>query len=211
MDTIQEKTNSDNIKSIVIPSILAGFSIGVAALCNLKGGQYIGAALFAFGLGSIVCSNWNLFTGMVGFINNRSDLWNTTQSLLWNIIGVVLACFISTGMGETVIESATTITNVRLAMSPIQIILMAIGCGFIMTLSVKHARNGQWIPLLFGIPTFIMCGFPHCIADITYYCISGYELHDFGLPWIYSVIGNTIGCNIPTIERMFQKRIKELD
>lgn len=210
MSQVQETQPMDlTSANVVVPSILAGISIGIAALCNLKGGQYIGAALFAFGLGTVVCSKWYLFTGMIGFIKDKETTWKALISLPLNAIGVVLACFLAAGMGVSVTESATTIAKVRLTMTPVQLILMGAGCGFIMTASVYHARKGQWIPLLFGIPTFIMCGFPHCVADITYYYLSDYDWSDFGMAWLYSVIGNAIGCNIPSASRFFKNKNKK--
>lgn len=189
--------------NIIYSSFLAGISIGIAAVCNLKGGIYIGAALFAFGLSAVVCSKWKLFTGTVGFVDSFKDLYNCGTILWFNAVGAVMASLLGYYIGGDTFENANNIVNLRLSMldTPLKLILLSIGCGFIMTISVQHARNNQWIPLLFGIPTFVMCGFPHCVADIVYYSVSDIRKLDMIWAWLLSVVGNTIGCNIPTITR----------
>ena len=79
------------------------------------------------------------------------------------------------------------------------VFIYSIGTGIIMSISVKYAKEqSNYIPLLLGIPTFIMCGMPHCVADICYYSIEGWKI-TYILPWIISVIGNFIGCNVTKI------------
>lgn len=185
----------------VINSILSGFAIGIAALCFLKGGLYVGAALFAFGLSGIVYSKWPLYTGMAGFFTNRKEFMALWPMLLLNVVGTFLGALL--GIDMNLQEAAGALVEVRVNRGFVGCILPAIGCGFIMTMSVKFAREGKWIPLLLGIPTFVICGFPHCVADIAYYSISPAE----GMipAWLGTVVGNFIGCNIPSYERLFKE------
>lgn len=185
----------------VINSILSGFAIGIAALCFLKGGLYVGAALFAFGLSGIVYSKWPLYTGMAGFFTNRKEFMALWPMLLLNVVGTFLGALL--GIDMNLQEAAGALVEVRVNRGFVGCILPAIGCGFIMTMSVKFAREGKWIPLLLGIPTFVICGFPHCVADIAYYSISPSE----GMipSWLGTVVGNFIGCNIPSYERLFKE------
>lgn len=79
--------------------------------------------------------------------------------------------------------------------------VLAIGCGFIMTTAVTFARQGKNLPLLFGVPLFIVCGFPHCIADAFYYlCVPVDYLCENALSvlafYVAIVVGNFIGCNL---------------
>ena len=202
-------TMGNKLHDYVWTAILAGISIGIAAVCNLKGGIYIGALLFAFGLSAVVCSKWRLFTGGIGFVNSwKSFLW-ILLALAANILGAAMSsCFGYCIGGDAIMMAADNIVDIRISMleEPLKLILMSAGCGFIMTVSVKHARERQWIPLLFGIPTFVMCGFPHCVADIVYYCNCSSLTVDCLYAWLYTVLGNTIGCNLPTLERFFQKQ-----
>jgi formate/nitrite transporter FocA (FNT family) len=70
-----------------------------------------------------------------------------------------------------------------------------------MTTAVTFARKNQYMPLLFAVPLFIVCGFPHCVADAFYYlCVPlDFFLSDpFGILGLYVciVLGNLIGCNL---------------
>lgn len=184
-----------SLSDFIWKSFLAGLCIGIAALCFLKGGQIVGAALFSFGLAAIILSKWRLFTGACGFADYRNPFSsvNVLLMLAVNALGVGVAAV--TGSSPEAVETAAKIAEGRFAMPPLKIFGCAVLCGFIMTLSVMHARKGNWIPLLLGIPTFIICGFPHCVADVAYYSLSG----RWGMPWLLTIAGNFVGCNLPTL------------
>ncbi|MBO7113608.1 MAG: hypothetical protein J6V95_00355, partial [Bacteroidaceae bacterium] len=70
-----------------------------------------------------------------------------------------------------------------------------------MTTAVTFARRNQWLPLLFAVPMFILCGFPHCIADAFYYLTVPFSFIKENLGgvlvlYVCLVIGNFIGCNL---------------
>lgn len=177
-------------------SLLAGMAIGIAGICNLKSGGIIGAALFAFALSAIVSCKWILFTGKAGFATNLKEFIDLIVILFYNAIGVGTAVVLSNTIGVLDVN-AQAIIELRKAAGPM-VIFPSILTGLIMTVSVKCAREGQWLPLLLGIPTFVMCGFPHCVADIAYYCVA----RDIPwIAWLMSVAGNFIGCNLPTLLR----------
>lgn len=174
---------------------LAGIAIGIAALCFLRGGKLVGAALFAFGLAAIIQSKWALFTGACGFADYRKGVswFAIILMLLCNGIGVITAAIL--GAAPESVEAAIKLAEIRYCTPLPKVFGGAILCGFIMTVSVMHAREGRWLPLILGIPTFVICGFPHCIADISYYFLSD----RWGLPWLVTILGNFVGCNIPSI------------
>ncbi|MBD5237704.1 MAG: formate/nitrite transporter family protein [Bacteroidales bacterium] len=184
-----------------INSILAGFSIGIAAICYLKGGSVIGAALFAFGLSAVIYSQWPLFTGKAGFFMDRKQFFQLLPMLICNIFGTWLAA--QMGMDMNLGEAAAGCVDVRVARGFIGNILPAVGCGFIMSVSVRFAKEGKWIPLLLGIPTFVISGFPHCIADIAYYTFA--PATGMLYSWLGTVLGNFIGCNLAVYERFLKK------
>ena len=79
--------------------------------------------------------------------------------------------------------------------------LLGIGCGFIMSSAVQFAREKQYLPLLLGVPLFIVCGFTHCVADAFYYLatpLSFWKIHALEILGVYAciVLGNLIGCNL---------------
>ena len=97
------------------------------------------------------------------------------------------------------IEPATNILQGRLAKGPFACFLLAIGCGFIMTTAVNFARKGKVLPLLFGVPFFIMCGFAHSIADAFYFLVVPADtlLQPMVLAvYVCEVLGNFVGCNL---------------
>ncbi len=177
-------------------SVLAGMAIGIAGICNLASGGIIGAALFAFALSAIVCCKWILFTGKAGFFTNGKEFADLALILFYNAIGVALAVLLSDSF-IALGDHAVRIVELRKA-AGLRVFMPSILTGLIMTVSVKCAREGQWLPLVLGIPTFVMCGFPHCVADIAYYCVA----MDFPWAvWLMSVAGNLLGCNLPTLLR----------
>ena len=98
-------------------------------------------------------------------------------------------------------ETAQAVLEGRLATGPLRGGVLAIGCGFIMTTAVNFARQGKNLPLLFGVPLFIMCGFPHCIADAFYYLCVPFDFWACYWPsillfYVSIVFGNFIGCNL---------------
>ena len=111
--------------------------------------------------------------------------------LLGNIVGCLLVSLLLRMSPLELGESAQGILESRLA----------IGCGFIMTTVVTFAREGKPLTLLFGVPLFINCGFPHCLADAFYYLsvpLSYTTEHWAEVAMLYPclVIGNFIGCNL---------------
>lgn len=77
-----------------------------------------------------------------------------------------------------------------------------------MTVSVTFAYRGKFLPLLFGVPVFIKCGFPHCMADAFYLSscsLDFWQSHWQDICFYYPaiVVGNFVGCNLP---RLFPKQ-----
>lgn len=175
----------------MLKAILAGICIGIASMMFLNVGGIVGAILFSFGLLAVVNYKWSLFTGMAGFTKD----W---KLLLVVLIGNIIGC----GLVSLLIPSAVSaIVLTRLAVGWFKCFFLAIGCGFIMTTSVKFAREGSYLPLLFGVPVFILCGFPHCVADVVYYlsCPPAFLVGnavDIIPIYASTIAGNYVGCNL---------------
>lgn len=99
-------------------------------------------------------------------------------------------------------DVADGIINTRLANGLLKNCLLAVLCGFIMTEAVYHSKfnGGKYLPLIFGVPLFIVCGFAHSIADIFYYAMGSAELLAENIGqifciWVSTLVGNFIGCN----------------
>lgn len=188
------------MRNFISMSIFAGLLIGVAGLVYLRVGGVVGAVLFAFGLLSVVMCGAQLYTGKAGYLPYRES-WRLAPMLIGNAVGCVLAALITNYVAnDMVIANLDTILQVRAAASWHGLVVTASGTGMIMTLAVYGARRGHYLPLLFGVPVFIMCGLPHCVADAYYYGVAGitgnFEWWMLGA-WWWSIVGNYIGCNLP--------------
>lgn len=186
--------------SSVLPlALLAGICISIGCVVNLRVGGVAGAVLFAFGLTTVVYYGLKLYTGTAGFIRRHGDWTMLAMVLVGNIVGCLLsACLISYAQPDC-IEPASKILLGRLAKGPWACFLLAIGCGFIMTTAVEFARKGKMLPLLLGVPVFILCGFAHSIADAFYFLVSPAELllqPSVLVVYVAEVLGNFVGCNL---------------
>lgn len=187
------------IVDVLRSSVLAGVCIGIAGLGYLVTRDIIGSVLFAFGLLTVVGYKLKLYTGTAGFIN-KGEVGTLLLILLGNIFGCLLVSLMARMSPLDVQESAQSVLEGRLAIGPLRGGVLAIGCGFIMTTAVTFARQGNNLPLLFGVPLFIVCGFPHCVADMFYYLTVpfsfwGEHLGEILLFYVSIVVGNFIGCN----------------
>lgn len=183
-------------------AILAGICIALGGTVFLKVGGIIGAVLFSFGLLTVVHYNLKLYTGTAGFIRvNKADEWvKLVTILLGNIIGCLLmSMLIKASCYDWTFESATAIIQKRIEVGAFGCGLLAICCGFIMTTAVQFGREGKFLPLLFGVPLFIMCGFTHSIADAFYFLCNPLSVvgsTDVLIIYLCEVVGNFIGCNL---------------
>ena len=158
----------EKTSTVIKSSILAGICIGIAGFGFLALGGIAGAVLFAFGLITVVCYKLKLYTGTAGFIV-KGEAGKLLIILLGNIVGCLMVALLARVSPMDLQGAARKILESRLSIGPVRAGLLAIGCGFLMTTAVTFARRGQWLPLLFAVPMFILCGFPHCIADAFYY------------------------------------------
>ncbi len=186
--------------AVLRSAIMAGVCIGTAGFGYLAEKSIIGAVLFAFGLATVIHYSLKLYTGTAGFVK-RGEMCQLGLILLGNILGCLLVALMVRCSPMPLQETAQSILQGRLAIGPLRGAVLAIGCGFIMTSAVKHGREGKYMPMLFGVPLFITCGFPHCVADAFYYLCVPVDflmsnLADVLLFYVSIVIGNFVGCNL---------------
>lgn len=193
-----------NYFNIFRTSFFAGILIAVAGYGFLAG-KAVGMFLFILGLAAVVSYKLKLYTGTVGFVTMKE-----LPSLLVVLLGNILGCFlvgliakVDTAIG--VQEAAQGVLQSRMQLGWWACGVKAIGCGLLMSTAVHFARKGKefgyWVPLLFAVPLFIHCGFPHCVADAFYFLASpGSVLAEIGWEllgvYVSIVIGNSVGCNL---------------
>lgn len=187
--------------NIIAGAILSGISISIGCTIYLSIGGVEGAILFAFGLLTVIHYGWALYTGQAGFIQTKSDIKKLILILLFNIAGCIITAWLIKYAKPEIIDNAVKIISLRCNNNLLQNLILSVGCGFIMTIAVKFARQKQYLPLLFGIPVFILCGFIHSIADAFYISltpITFVKQNFINVVTYYTIIvlGNFVGCNL---------------
>ena len=188
-------------------SIFAGICIGTAGFGFLASGiqaetygSLVGAVLFSLGLLAVVGYKLKLYTGTAGFIR-KNEVGQLFLILLGNIIGCLCLALLARVSPMDIQGAALNILELRLRTGALRCGLLGIGCGFLMTTAVTFARQDRYLPLLFGVPLFIVCGFTHCVADAFYYLcvpVAFMKAHALEILGVYAciVIGHLIGCNL---------------
>lgn len=184
-------------KLLIRSSLFAGILIGLGAFGYLALGGIPGAVIFAFGLIGIVLTRTLLYTGQAGVLKN---VWDVTKIWFFNILACVVIGLLVWYLGGEPVERAKTVVAGRLAVDPVRVFLKALGCGLIIDIACfAYRESGNILPVVFGVPLFILCGFYHSIADVVYIIAAG--TWDNGLLLYYPliVLGNYAGCNVRRI------------
>lgn len=178
-------------------SLFAGLLIGLGSCGFLALGGIPGAIIFAFGLIGVVLSGAALYTGRAGIMN---DIPALTRIWLFNALACILLGLLMASLGGEPFERAQEIVAARLSQGPWRAFLRAVGCGLIIDVAVFLYRESKnMLPVIFGVPLFILCGFYHSIADVVYLVAAW--TWDPAILWFYPaiVLGNYAGCNIRRI------------
>lgn len=175
-----------------IKSILAGVMISIGGSVFLScENRYVGAFFFSVGLVGVVMLGLNLYTGKIGYImdNDKAFFADTALSVIGNLVG----CFI-VGLMQAPKGSVTTIVENKLAKSMPAVFADAILCGILIFVCVEiFKKKGTPLGILLCIPTFILCGFEHSIADM-FYVINAREFTlDAVIFLLIVVLGNAVG------------------
>lgn len=175
-----------------IKSILAGVMISIGGSVFLScENRYVGAFFFSVGLVGVVMLGLNLYTGKIGYVmdNDRAFFADTVLSVVGNLVG----CFI-VGLMQAPKGSVATIVENKLAKSVPAVFADAILCGILIFVCVEiFKKKGTPLGILLCIPTFILCGFEHSIADM-FYVINAREFTLSAAIFLgVVVLGNAVG------------------
>lgn len=173
-------------------AILAGIMIGFGGVIYLMcANKIVGALLFSFGLLTIVCQGYALYTGRVGYF--REYGW---ASILTTIAGNFIGTWI-VAKGFSLTRHTVDIAAVvapKLEDSSLSIFLLSIGCGAMMYLAVDSFRKSKsWLFVVMPIVIFILSGFEHSIANMFYLSLAG----EWGVEALritaLALVGNAVG------------------
>lgn len=152
----------------LIKSINAGICVSIGCKIYLScENKYIGALLFSIGLIAILILDFNLFTGKVCYISSYEDILNLKTILIGNAIGCILFGITSPT------EAARTLCLLKLQNNLFDIFIKAFYCNILIYIAVEsYKRKNTLLPTLLCIPVFILSGYEHSIADITYFVMA---------------------------------------
>ena len=188
------------VSKMLLLGILAGFLIGIPAcvtnmatygLDNNSMVRMISGLLFAFGLGTVVLTGAELFTGntliSISVLDRKASLGGMLRNWVFvyigNFIGSMLVAVICANFGwlsagsNALAAASMKIAVGKMTMPFANAFFMGILCNALVTLGVLLSLSGKdgisrfvgaWVPVLF----FVVCGFNHSIADMTY-CMLG--------------------------------------
>ncbi|MBO5686842.1 MAG: formate/nitrite transporter family protein [Alistipes sp.] len=173
-------------------AILAGIMIGFGGVIYLMcANKMVGALLFSFGLLTIVCQGFALYTGRVGYF--REYGW---ASILTTIVGNFFGTWIvARGFALTrhTVDIAAVVAP-KLADSSLSVFLLSIGCGAMMYLAVDSFRKSKsWLFVVMPIVIFILSGFEHSIANMFYLSLAGEWGVDALRITAIALVGNAVG------------------
>lgn len=175
--------------------IIAGMAIGIGAVSStimiantssLAAGLriFLGAFIFTIGILMVVLAGAELFTGNVLMV---MGVWSRRISLramcrnwvivyLFNFIGALLVVFLvsRTRMLQPEVGAQfQAVAKAKLSYSLGQVFLKAVGCNFLVCVAIFLASSaedslGKIVGCSFPVMIFIIMGFEHSVANMTY-------------------------------------------
>ena len=186
--------------SLLLLGILAGFLIGFPscvtnmatyALDNNSTIRMVSGLLFAFGLGMVVVTGAELFTGntliTISVLDKKATLAGMLRNWVFvyigNFVGSLVLSFICAQFGwlsagsNALAAYSMKVAAGKMTMPFENAFFMGVLCNILVTIGVLLSLSGKdgisrfigaWAPVMF----FVTCGFNHSIADMTY-CMLG--------------------------------------
>ena len=171
-----------------INSIWGGIMISIGAMIYLNcPNKVVGAFLFSIGLITIMIFKFKLYTGEIGYIRRLSEIPYILTVLIGNFIGCASILMIPTNNAEEiVVNKLSYCLPYTFGKSVIRGILI-----YVCVATYRATKN--WYIVLIGVPTFILCGAEHSIADLCF-IFAAREFTLNALIFIMVVvIGNAVG------------------
>lgn len=174
----------------VMSGIMIGFGGVVFLMCE---NRVVGSLLFSFGLLTIVCQGFALYTGRVGYF--RQYGWaQMAATLAGNFVGTFIMAKLFALTRLPIGDAVQGIVATKLADSSLSVFVLAVGCGAMMYLAVDNYRKSKsWLFVIMPIVIFILSGFEHSIANMFYLSLAdawGWEAIRIT---IIAILGNALG------------------
>lgn len=159
---------------VFVKAVLSGIMISIGTIVYLScENKVVGAFLFSIALFSICSFRMNLFTGKIGYaVQNRN---NPNCIIIWlgNLTGCALASALARLAKPNLVQISGELMKAKLNLSLPSAAALGFFCGILMYIAVEnYASNpsgaGKLAGIFLCIPTFILSGFEHSIADMGY-------------------------------------------
>ena len=199
-------------------AILAGIFIGMAGTVFLSvENRVTGAFLFGFGLLTILCYSFKLYTGAIGYLAVQGrNAWNylVLLTMIWggnftgtNLVGWAVR---HSRIAEGVAGRAAGLCRIKLADSWESWLILSFFCGILMYLAVEsYRRKEEFAPVLrvamvfLCVAIFILSGFEHCIANMFYFAASAMWSPESLTAILVMTLGNSLGgMMLPVADRL---------
>lgn len=202
-----------------VNSILAGVCIAIGGTVFLSlENRVLGALLFSVGLFTVCTFGFNLFTGKVAYIFDNKPSYTLWTVSVWagNLIGAVLVGTLLRMTRLGIVETAATISQVKLGDSLLSIFILAVFCNVLIVIATESYKNnphpiGKYLGIVFGIMVFILCGFEHCVANMFYFTVAGAWSANTILYLLIMTLGNTVGAVLIPLCRKLQSAHKDAE
>lgn len=182
-----KKRSAEFIKSIAAGIMI---SIGGAVFLSCEN-RYVGAFFFCVGLIAVVSLGLNLYTGKIGYVLDGDGAFfaDTVLSVFGNFLGCLLVGLLLSPIGKV-----ADVVSAKLDKSLFAAFIDAVMCGILIFVCVEiYKRKNTYIGILFCVPTFILCGFEHSVADMFYFVNARSFSGNSFLFLAIIVLGNAIG------------------
>ena len=189
-----------------VRGVLAGLMISIGGYVFLGcENRVVGALFFTVGLITITLFGFDLYTGKVGYWLSQSgtERGQTLLSLPCNAIGCLLA-----GLARQPAGAVLALCEARLAKAPLTLLVDGIFCGILIFICVEiYKTRGTVLGILICIPTFILCGFEHSVADIFYFANARIFSGQAVIVVLLVALGNAVGALIiPAARLVYQPK-----
>ena len=190
-------------------AVAAGIFIGLAGTVFLSvPDRFSGAFLFGFGLLTIVCCGFKLYTGAVGYlvVQKRECFFPylLTLGVIWlgnfigtNLVGLALR---ASRVGIPLTARARALCDVKTADSWSSLLVLSFFCGILMFLAVDTFRRKEEYPgairmvmVFICVMVFILSGFEHCVADMYYFSVADGWSANALVRTLWMTLGNSLG------------------
>ena len=157
--------------------------VGIGGTVDLScENKVVGAVLFSVALLVICLLGFYLYTGKIGLFIEKPDKLSAAAlpiGLAGNAVGAVLTGLGAALVKPSLVETAKKICDVKLEGGMIKGLVAAVFCGILMYVAVKtYGAKGTLVGIIFCIPTFILCGFEHSVADMYYFTVASLAKFD---------------------------------